>query len=37
MICWRMEKISRKVKTPPSDFQVTTPKNPLIMNNQLQV
>ena len=28
-----MGKTSRKAKTPPSDFQVITPKNPLI-NNQ---
>ena len=28
-----MEKTTRKTKTPPGDFKVTTPKNPLI-NNQ---
>ena len=34
MICWQMGKTSRKTKTPPGDFKVTTPKNPLI-NNQV--
>ena len=29
VICLRMGKIS-KAKTPPGDFQVTTPKNPLL-------
>ena len=28
-----MKKTSRKAKTPPGDFKITTPKNPLI-NNQ---
>ena len=29
VICLRMEKTS-KAKTPPGDFKVTTPKNPLL-------
>ena len=29
VICLRMEKTS-KVKTPPGDFKVTTPENPLL-------
>ena len=29
VICLRMEKTS-KAKTPPGDFEVTTPKNPLL-------
>ena len=33
MICWQMGKTFRKTKIPPSEFKVTTPKNPLI-NNQ---
>ena len=33
VICWQMGKISCKAKTPPDEFKVTTPKNPLI-NNQ---
>ena len=33
MICWQMEKTFRKTKILPSEFKVTTPKNPLI-NNQ---
>ena len=33
VICWWMGKTSRKGKTPPGEFNVTTPKNPLI-NNQ---
>ena len=33
VICWQMGKTFRKAKTPPSEFKVTTPKNPLI-NNQ---
>ena len=33
VICYQMEKTSRKTKTPPSDFKATTPKNTLI-NNQ---
>ena len=32
-----MEKTSRNVKTLLSEFQVTTPKNPLIKNKWLQV
>ena len=34
MICWQMGKTSRRAKTLPGDFKVTTPKNPLI-NNQV--
>ena len=33
MICGQMGKTSRKAKTLPGEFKVTTPKNPLI-NNQ---
>ena len=33
MICWQMEKTSRKAKIPLDKFNVTNPKNPLI-NNQ---
>ena len=33
VICGQMDKTSRKAKTPPGEFKVTTPKNPLI-NNQ---
>ena len=33
MICWQMEKTSRKAKAPPVEFKVTTSKN-LLINNQ---
>ena len=33
VIYLQMGKTSRKAKTPPSDFKITTPKNPQI-NNQ---
>ena len=32
MICWQMRKTFRKAKTPPDEFKVSTPKNPLISN-----
>ena len=34
MICWQMGKTFHKTKTPPVEFKVTTPKDPLI-NNQV--
>ena len=34
VICLRMGKTT-KIKTPPSDFKVTTPKNPLINNQEI--
>ena len=36
MICLRMEK-TYMAKTPPSDFKVTIPENPLLSNKWLQV
>ena len=30
-----MEKTSYKAKTPPGEFQLTTPKNPLIKNQEV--
>ena len=33
VICWQMDKTSRKAKTLSSEFKVTTPRN-LIINNQ---
>ena len=37
VICWQMGKIFRKAKISLGEFKVTTPKNPLINNKQLQV
>ena len=36
VICLQMKRTT-KAKTPPSDFKVTTPKNPLINNQVIQV
>ena len=36
MICLRMGKVTR-TKTPPSDFKLTTLKNPLINNQAITV